>query len=195
MARINLLPWRDELRKQRQKEFISSIGLSALLTICVLGFVHIYIEGLISHQENRNQVLKEEIVELDKKIREIKDIEEKKAKLLAKIDLIQQLQESRPQIVHLFDEIPKVTPEGVYLSKFVQSGNKLTFNGKAQSNARVSAYMRSIDASLWVGNSKLDVIKSGKKAKTGIKTGHLNDFTMHAVQSKPQADKTNGKKI
>lgn len=195
MARINLLPWRDELRKQRQKEFISSIGLSALLTVCVLGLVHMYIEGLISHQEQRNQVLKDEIVELDKKIREIKDIEEQKAKLLAKIDLIQQLQESRPQIVHLFDEIPKVTPEGVYLSKFVQSGNNLTFNGKAQSNARVSAYMRSIDASLWVGGSKLDVIQTGKQSKTGQKTGHLNDFTMRAVQGKPQADKTNGKKI
>lgn len=191
MARINLLPWRDELRQQRQKEFFTSIGLSALLTVCILGFLHMYIDGLISHQESRNKLLKDEIAELDKKIREIKDIEEQKAKLLAKIDLIQQLQESRPQIVHLFDEIPKVTPEGVYLSKFIQAGNNLTLNGKAQSNARVSAYMRSIDASDWVGRAKLNVIKTGKQTKTG----HLNDFTMQAVQGKPTADKINGKKI
>ena len=191
MARINLLPWRDEQRKERQKQFFSSIGLAALLTVCILGLIHMYIEGLIGYQERRNQVLNDEIVELDKKIREIKDIEEQKAKLLAKIDLIQQLQESRPQIVHLFDELPKVTPEGVYLSNFVQSGNNLTFTGKAQSNARVSAYMRSVDASAWVGSSRLDVIKTGKKTKTG----HLNDFKMYAVQGKPQADKTSGKKI
>jgi len=116
----------------------------------ILGLVHTYIEGLRAYQEQRNLMLQNEIVELDKKIVDIKLIEEKKRKLLAKIDLIQKLQESRPEIVHLFDEIPKATPDGVFLTKFVQIGPELTFEGKSQSNARVSAFMKAIEASPWL---------------------------------------------
>ena len=145
MARINLLPWRAELKKQKQQDFLRVGGLAVFLTIVIIAAVHIHIEGLKEYQESRNQMLKNEIAVVDKKIKEIKSIEEKKNKLLKKIEVIQKLQESRPQIVHLFDELAKMTPDGVFLSRFVQSDSVLTFDGKAESNARVSAFMRAID--------------------------------------------------
>lgn len=185
MAKINLLPWREELRKQKQQDFLVGIGISVVITCLILIAVYLYIEGLKEYQQRRNQMLKDQIAMVDRKIREIKDIEEKKNKLLTKIEVIQKLQESRPEIVHLFDELAKVTPDGVYLTKFVQSGSSLTLNGKAQSNARVSAYMRAIENSPWLKEPKLDVIK-GKGDK---KTISLNDFTMRAQQGKENADK------
>jgi len=108
--------------------------------------------------------------------------------LLAKIDVIQRLQESRPEIVHLFDEIARTTPEGVFLTKFTQTASDLTFDGKSQSNARVSAFMRAIDISPWLQIPKLDVIQS--KDKTNSE--QLSDFTMHAKQGKQKAEDVNG---
>lgn len=180
MARINLLPWRDELRKQKKQDFIMSIALSVLGTIGILIAVHVYIEGLKEYQEKRNKRLQDEIALLDKKIAEIKTIEEKKNKLLAKINVIQKLQESRPEIVHLFDEIPKTAPEGIFLTKFVQQGLNLTFQGKTESNARVSAFMRSIDASSWLKAPKINVIQSQEKTNSE----QLSDFTLIAQQGK-----------
>jgi len=180
MTKINLLPWREELRRQKKRDFTNTIILSVLVTIAVLGLVHLYIEGLKEYQDQRNKMLKDEIALLDKKIQEIKDIEEKKSKLLAKIDVIQRLQESRPEIVHLFDEIARTTPEGVFLTKFTQAASDLTFDGKSQSNARVSAFMRAIDMSPWLQVPKLDVIQS--KDKTNSE--QLSDFIMRAKQGK-----------
>jgi type IV pilus assembly protein PilN len=188
MTKINLLPWREELRRQKKQDFINVIVLSVLVTIVILGMVHLYIEGLKEYQERRNKMLQDEIALLDKKIQEIKDIEEKKTKLLAKIDVIQRLQESRPEIVHLFDEIARTTPEGVFLTKFTQTASDLTFDGKSQSNARVSAFMRAIDISPWLQIPKLDVIQS--KDKTNSE--QLSDFTMRAKQGKQKAEAGTG---
>ncbi len=184
MAKINLLPWREELRQQKQQEFLTGVGLAALLTAAILFAVHMHIESMKAYQNSRNSLLKSEIAVLDKKIKEIKDIESKKSKLLTKIDVIQKLQESRPQIVHLFDELPKSTPEGIYLTKFKQSGDKLTMIGMAQSNARVSAYMRAIEASSWLEEPKLSIIKS-KGKRNSI---HNQDFTMLAKQGNGNPD-------
>ena len=186
MAKINLLPWREELRKQKQKDFLYAIVLSILVGFIILGLVHTYVEGLNAYQEQRNQMLQNEIVFLDKKITDIKDIEEKKSKLLAKIELIQKLQESRPEIVHLFDEIPKTTPDGVYLTKFTQRGSELIFEGKSQSNARISAFMRAIEASPWLQTPTLNVIQSPDKSKTDAE--QLSDFTLHAKQGKQSTE-------
>lgn len=187
MARINLLPWRDELRKLKQQDFVVGVGIAALVTCLILLLVYMQIEGMKDYQRRRNQMLKDEIVVLDKKIKEIKDIESKKNKLLTKIDVIQKLQESRPEIVHLFDELPKVTPEGVHLTRFVQSGSALALEGKAQSNARVSAYMRTIENSPWLKSPKLDVIKG-----QGDKRGAMNDFSMKAQQGKDKPEQQEG---
>jgi type IV pilus assembly protein PilN len=135
------------------------------------------------YYEKRNKRLQDEIALLDKKIAEIKTIEEKKNKLLAKINVIQKLQESRPEIVHLFDEIPKTAPEGIFLTKFVQQGINLTFEGKTESNARVSAFMRAIDASSWLKSPKINVIQSQEKTNSE----QLSDFTLVAQQGKHTA--------
>lgn len=180
MAKINLLPWREELRQQKKKDFLNLLGLAALMTVIVMGLVHMYIEGLKEHQGERNKMLESEIAILDTKIVEVKTIGERKSKLLAKIDLVQKLQESRPEIVHLFDEIPRTAPDGVYLTKFAQLGADLTFDGKSQSNARVSAFMRAVDASSWLHTPKLGVIISPDK--TNVEQN--SDFTLLAKLGK-----------
>ncbi|MDD5631757.1 MAG: PilN domain-containing protein, partial [Methylococcales bacterium] len=158
----------------------------------IIGLLHAYIAGLEANQEQRNQILLNEIAELNKKIIAINSIEEKKKKLLAKIDLIQKLQESRPQIVHLFDEIPKVTPDGVFLTKFTQTGSELIFEGKSQSNARVSAFMRAIEASPWLQTPKLTVIRSDAQPRDKTTTEQLSDFTLRAEQEKQNVKNGDG---
>lgn len=185
MAKINLLPWREELRKQKQKDFIVAIGISVMVTIVFIVMVHLYIDELKEYQTQRNQLLEAEIKLLDVQIAKIRDIEETKKKLLAKIDVIQKLQESRPEVVHLFDEIPKTAPDGIYLTEFKQTGTALTFNGKTQSNARVSAFMRAIEASKWVNSPKVVVIQSQDK-KSAEK---ISNFTLTANQGNRTAEK------
>jgi type IV pilus assembly protein PilN len=200
MAKINLLPWREELRKRKQKDFIYAIVLSGVVGILILVLLHTYIEGLKTYQEERNKILQNEIALLDKIIVDIKAIEEKKSKLLAKIDLIQKLQESRPEIVHLFDEIPKTTPDGIYITKFIQTGPELIFEGKSQSNARISAFMRALEASPWLQTPTLNVIQSpdkqspDKQSADKTDTEKLSDFTLHAKQGKQTAETEKGGK-
>lgn len=188
MAKINLLPWREELRKQKKQNFLAALGLSALVTLVLIGLIHAYINGQQEYQEHRNKMLQDEIALLDIKIVEIRLIEDKKRKLLAKIDLIQKLQESRPEIVHLFDEIPKSTPDGVFLTKITQTGADLTFEGKSQSNARVSAFMRAIEASPWLDLPTLSIIQSPEKTDPD----ELSDFTLRAKQGRDNPESENG---
>jgi type IV pilus assembly protein PilN len=184
MAKINLLPWREELRKQKKKDFLTVMGLSVLLTLVIFAFVHTHIQGLQEYQEARNKILEDEVVRLDQKLGEIKNIEDTKNKLLAKIDLIQKLQESRPEVVHLLDEIPRNTPDGVFLSKFSQTGQALVFEGKSQSNARVSAFMRAIDGSNWLKASMLEEIKAEDAKST------QSNFRLKATLGKQNVDAT-----
>lgn len=185
MARINLLPWREELRKQKKKDFLIAMGVLAGATLVSFIFVHTHIQGLQAYQEQRNQMLNTEITTLDIKLGEIKNIEDTKNKLLKKIDLIQGLQRSRPEVVHLFDEIPKAAPEGVFLTKFDQTGKDLVFEGKSKSNARVSAFMRAIDVSNWLHAPALEVIKTSDDKAV------LSDFTLKATLGKQNADAAN----
>jgi type IV pilus assembly protein PilN len=184
MAKINLLPWREELRRQKKKGFLQAMALAALLTLMILGIVHLHINNLKAYQEQRNKLLQNEIAAIETKIVAINSIEEKKTKLLAKINLLQKLQESRPEIVHLFDEIPRTTPDGVFLTKFTQAGKELTFEGKSQSNARVSAFMRAIEASKWINTPALSVIKLPDKNSLDLSS----DFTLRAKQGNTTAE-------
>ena len=186
MARINLLPWREELRRQKKKDFLTTMGGLAFLTLAIFGFVHTQIQGKQEYQQQRNAILEEEIIRLDVKLGEIKNIEDTKNKLLAKIELIQKLQESRPEVVHLLDEIPRNTPDGVFLTKFSQTGQALVFEGKSQSNARVSAFMRAIDASNWLQSPVLDEIK----AEDAKSTSTQSNFKMKATLGKSTVDAT-----
>lgn len=204
MAKINLLPWREEFRQKQQKDFVTALIVAAVVTSLLFAAGYFYIEGLKDHQERRNKIVQDEIKIVDQVITEIKDIEQKKDLLLTKIDVIQDLQESRSQVVHLFDELSKRTPEGVRLTKFVQVGKKLVLTGSAKTNARVSAYMRGVDSSLWLDKPVLKEIKSDKSCDTKSKNrgsncnksgdGNSNQnkiFILHAGQKKSQSTTRN----
>lgn len=177
MARINLLPWREAERQRRLQELIAMAIAGVIFTVLIGVGVHLTIEQAIAAQESRNAYLQKEIKELDKQIRQIKDLEAKKASLLARMKVIESLQKSRPEIVHLFDELVLTIPDGIYLSSVQQRGRNITIEGHAQSNARVSAFMRNIEKSAWVGAPSLRVIQN--RAKTG--TG-LSNFQMQFKQ-------------
>ena len=167
MARINLLPWREAERKERQKEFGMMVLAGALLSAFVVFAVHQLIQGQIGAQQTRNQFLQNEIGSVEKQIREIQDLDKTKQNLLARMNIIQELQSSRPQIVHLFDEIVNTLPDGVFLDQIEQKGGQVTFTGQAQSNARVSSMMRNIDESEWLEKPALVFIESKEKTGTG----------------------------
>ena len=163
MARINLLPWREKLRKQRRRDFGLTILGALVLTLAGLGYWHWYNQGLIDHQNARNRFLEKEIAKVDKEIKEIKELESTRQKLIARMKVIEDLQVSRPQIVHLFDELVTVVPDGTFLTKMAQNGRNLILNGRAQSNARVSTYMRNIETSPWLNDPKLRIIEHKDK--------------------------------
>ncbi|GMQ84003.1 MAG: hypothetical protein BMS9Abin06_0752 [Gammaproteobacteria bacterium] len=187
MAHINLLPWRDERRKEQQQQFAVVSGGAAILGALLVLLAHMQMGGRIDSQNQRNQFLDNEIAALDKKIAKIKDLEKTKTALLARMDIIQQLQHSRPQSVHLMDQLVYTLPDGLYLNKIAQQGNALTLSGVAQSNARVSAYMRNIDGSDWMAQPKLDVIQT--KDKGNKRTA---EFVLRADQATPPKKKEGG---
>ncbi|MET0027750.1 MAG: PilN domain-containing protein [Candidatus Thiodiazotropha sp.] len=167
MARINLLPWREAERKERQKEFGLMVAAGAVVSALLVYGANQIIEGQITAQETRNNYLATEIKSVEKQISEIRDLEKTKENLIARMNIIQELQSSRPQIVHLFDEIVATLPDGVFLDEVSQTGSRVAFSGQAQSNARVSAMMRNIDASEWLERPTLDYIESKEKTGTG----------------------------
>lgn len=183
MARINLLPWREWERKRKQREFTGMVAAGAIFAAIAVIIGHVQMESMISNQEGRNLFLEGEIKSLDARIVKIKDLESTKAKLLARMNVIQELQSNRPLSVHLMDELVRTLPDGVYLSKVTQKGPDLTLEGVAQSNARVSAYMRNIDGSLWIGNPKLNVIET----KTADRR-RIAEFTLLSNQKAANAD-------
>ncbi len=188
MPRINLLPWREELRKQRQKELGIMAGVAVGVMAAVVGLAHVQIGAMIDYQDRRNKFLDNEIKILDKKIKQIKDLEREKDNLLARMRIVEELQTSRPEIVHLFDEMVTSLPEGVYLTSLVQTGRAITLNGYAQSNARVSSYMRKLEASPWLVNPDLKEIR----AETKGGSDRLSRFTMVVSQTTPKDEEQEG---
>ena len=178
MAHINLLPWREERRKEQLRQFLTIMGLSVVLMLLVILAVHLQYSRMIGAQESRNNFLKKEITSVEKQIREINSLAKEKKRLLARMEVIQQLQRNRPSIVHLFEEMVKVIPEGAHITSLKQKDKNLTIKGVAHSNARVSAYMRNIDASDWLTKPQLSVIQT--KGKTKKESGH--EFTLQAEQ-------------
>jgi type IV pilus assembly protein PilN len=181
MAKINLLPWREELRKQKQREFAFMAGGSVVIAGLIVLMAHLHVSGMIENQNQRNAFLEKEIEVLEKRIGEINELEKHKADLLARMNVIQELQRSRPESVHLVDELVRTLPDGVHLEEFVQKGKSLSMKGIAQSNARVSDYMRSIDASNWLADPRLDLIKT-----TEVERRRLANFTLRGSQKTPK---------
>lgn len=184
MARINLLPWRAERRKQRQKEFGIMLGLAAVAGLVAWFLVNMYFNGQISGQEERNAYLNDQITQLDAQIKEIEDLDRQKARLLSRKEVIEQLQGNRSQMVHLFDSLVRTIPDGVTLSTIKQEGEKLTLEGRAQSNSRVSTYMRQLERSGWMTKPDLSVIE----AKDGV-VGLPYVFTLGVTLANPNAPK------
>ena len=160
MPRINLLPWREAERKKRQRDFgVALAGGVVAAIVAVLGTIFVY-NGMISSQEARNERLTDEIAQLEKSIEEIDGLERQKERMLARMEIIEQLQQSRPEIVHLFDEMARQLPEGVYLTGMRQQGNKVEVQGVAQSSTRVSALMRQVDASDWMADPEVERVET-----------------------------------
>ncbi len=167
MPRINLLPWREQQRTLRRKEFALAAGAAVLGAIMLALLGKLIYAGRIDAQLARNQLLQSEIHKLDAKIADILNLEDRKQRLVARMEIIEKLQRSRPEIVHLFDAIARAVPEGVYLTALKQSGAKLEIDGIAQSSTRVSTLMRNIDASVWMDDPVLQVVEAAKSSPTG----------------------------
>ena len=165
MAKINLLPWRAERRRQREREFYMMLAASAVAALIAVGAAYGWMNARIDTQNQRNAYLANEIKALDKQIEEINELDKTKSQLLTRKQIIEQLQSNRSQMVHLFDEMVKTIPDGVRLTTMKQAGDVLTLEGVAESNARVASYMRNIDNSPWMGRTDLRKIEN----KTGAK--------------------------
>ena len=176
MPRINLLPWREEQRKERKLAFMVGLGGGTIAALIATAGVYMLLSNMIQGQVARNELLRGEIKKLDKQIEEINNLENAKQKFIARMEIIEKLQRSRPEIVHLFDEIVHTVPEGVYLTGVKQTDKRMKFEGIAQSSTRVSAFMRNIDSSEWLKNPDLELIET----KTG-QVGGMS-FTMYADQ-------------
>jgi type IV pilus assembly protein PilN len=176
MPRINLLPWREGQRKERKLAFLVSLGVAALAAGVTAFAAYLMYGSMIEGQQHRNEELRAQIKTLDKQIEEINSLESEKQKFIARMEIIEKLQRSRPEIVHVFDEIVRTLPEGVYLTAVKQNGNKLKFDGMAQSSTRVSAFMRNIDGSQWLRNPELLVVQTVKGSGPG------SSFTLTADQ-------------
>jgi type IV pilus assembly protein PilN len=182
MSRINLLPWRAERRKQRQKEFGVMVGIAAAAGVALWFLVNMYYNAQIDGQNERNAFLQQQIEEVKKQNAEIDNLESQRARLLARKGVIEELQGKRSQMVHLFDQLVRTIPDGVLLTSLKQEGETLTLEGRSQSNARVSSYMRSLDGSGWMTSPQLSVIE----ARDGV-PGLPYAFTLNVKLSTPAA--------
>ena len=174
MIRINLLPHRAEKRKARQIQLIALSVISLVLGALFVGFVDVAISSQISYQERRNQYLKQETAILDKQIEEIKKLREQTNSLLARKTVVENLQTTRSDVVHLMDQMLRILPDGVYLRSIKQTGNQINLIGYAQSNARVSTLMRAIENSQWLESPALVEIHASSASGARVSEFTLN---------------------
>lgn len=187
MIRINLLPHREEKRKARQKQFAILAGLAAAFGLAVAGLLWVVFDAQIENQKGRNKYLTDEIAKLDKQIDEIKRIREETASLLSKKQVVEGLQSNRSEPVYLLDQLLRQLPEGLYLKSIKQTGAKISVTGYAQSNARVSAFMRNIEASPYLGNPNLIQITA-----VTVNTQRANEFILDFLIKRVKADDGKG---
>lgn len=181
MPRINLLPWRDQERKERRVSFLVWLGFSALAAALACVAAYLLFDSLINAQNQRNLRLQGEIKTVDRQIEQINDLEAQKQRFISRMQVIDKLQRSRSEEVHLFDEIATTIPDATYLTSFTQDNRKLKFEGIAQSSTRVSAFMRNITASQWMRNPDLEVVE----VRGGNGVGNV--FVLNAEQVSPTA--------
>jgi type IV pilus assembly protein PilN len=184
MAHINLLPWRTERRKQREREFFMQLAASLVAAILVLMVWSFWMGQRVDNQNDRNAYLQGEIKQVDERITKIKDLEKVRERLLARKQIIEQLQANRSQMVHLFDELVKTIPASARLGGLKQTGDSLTLDGVAQSNASVAEYMRNIEASPWMGHADLRKTENTHGGDTRMPY----NFGLDVALSRPKSD-------
>ena len=177
---INLLPWREEQRQEQKKKFAMMAAMTCVLAAAIVGLIHFQMQNKIDYQESRNRFMTNEIKKVDEEITEISELQKVRRSLVERMEVIQDLQGSRPSIVHLFTEIVSTVPNGVYLESMVQTGSNLAINGEAESNARVSTYMRNLQASAWLKDPNLTVIEIEDKTVNRVST-----FSLTVKQTSP----------
>src|SRR3984893_6705203 len=176
MPRINLLPWRQRERAKRTRDMGLFAIAAALSALAVTLLVSLAVSHAIDNQRARNDLLKKEIAELDREITEILALDTQKQRLLARMDIIERLQRSRPEVVPVIDQLARTLPDGVYLTSVKQTDKKLELKGIAQSSTRVSTLMRNIEAAPWLSDPQLQVVETLKAGGSG------SDFTLFATQ-------------
>ena len=188
MARINLLPWREQLREERKKEFLTILALVVLFAGALVFLGDRYINGRIDHQNERNAFLKKEITLLDARIKEIEELQARRAQLLDRMKIIEDLQGKRPIIVRVFDELARTLPDGVYFTELAMKGAELSVKGGAESNSRVSNLMRQMDGSEWLTAPNLTAVK----AVTSGALDQANVFELTVKQTARRAGAAEG---
>lgn len=176
MPRINLLPWREQQRRERQLALYVWLLFALIGAALVTGAGYLWMGSMIEAQQTRNDHLKAEIRILDRQNEEINDLESQKQRFISRMQVIDKLQRSRSEIVHVFDEIAKIMPDGTYLTSVTQTNRRLKLEGVAQSSTRVSTLMRNIAASQWLRNPELEVVEARKESTLG------NNFVLYAEQ-------------
>lgn len=177
MTRINLLPWRELKRREQDRQLLSVGVAAAVLMALIVFYASLHIGALIEDQNKRNAFLDSEIKKVDAQIAEIRELKKKRDALVARMQVIQQLQSDRTQVVHVFDDLVRKLPEGLYLTSVRQNAGNLVLQGIAQSNARVSSFMRNLDTSNWFGNPDLEVINVQPKGSERV-----SQFTLRVSQ-------------
>ena len=176
MTKINLLDWRAQRREQIKQRFIAMMGVAVAVAALIFGATYLMMKNAIDLQNDRNEYLKQQIADVDQKIKEIQELEKVKNNLLARMRVIEELQASRSATVHFFDELVNTLPEGVTLTLIKQAGNQVTVEGAAESNGRVSTYMKNLEASAWFDDPKLVVIKTTEEGSV-----RRSDFTLQVT--------------
>ena len=183
MARINLLPWREELRAERQQLFFVHTGIAVALGVVVSFAANTQVGQWTDQQRERNEYLKSEIAKVESEIKEIESLQEQKERLLKRTEVIEQLQQTRAISAHYFDELVEATPPGVYLLSAEQKGDNLEFKGVAESSGAVSDFMRKIEASEYMGSPSLVIIENKDKGRE-----KRREFTVRAKITPPKAE-------
>ena len=188
MIRVNLLPHREIRRKQQQQQFFITLGVVVAIGAGIWFAVHAYLEDQYDNQVSRNKYLQEEIAKLDKQIAEIQKLKDQTAALLARKRVVETLQGTRSEVVHLLDQLVRQLPDGVYLRSIKQAGTRVTITGLTQSQARVSTLMRNLEASAHLESPGLVEIKAGQ-----VGSQRVNEFIMNITVTRAKVEETAGK--
>ncbi len=184
MARINLLPWREQLREERKQRFLVTLGGVLLVAGGAVFLASQYLDSAIENQRARNDYVRTEISLLDARIAEIRELRTRRQQLLERMKIIQDLQGNRPIIGRVFDQLVRTLPEGVYFTELKMNGSTIAITGAAESNNRVSNLMRNLDSSQWLTAPNLTEVK----AVTAGEIDQANVFQLTVQQTQPKAD-------